>query len=75
MEEVLDVAEVTLVGRIRGRPVSGKSLRQWAESQWLDTPASSFKTNSLVKGWFMASFDSKEALEWVEGKIWPACFL
>lgn len=70
VEGVLEVAEVTLVGRIRGKPVSGKAIRQWAESQWTGTPAASFKSNALVKGWFMASFDSREALEWVEGRNW-----
>lgn len=70
VEDVLDVAEVTLVGRIRGRPVSGKALRMWAEKLWAGTPASSFKSNVLVRGWFMVSFDSKEALEWVEGQNW-----
>lgn len=70
MEDVLDVAEVTLVGRIRGRSVSGKALRMWAEKMWAGTPAASFKSNALVKGWFLVSFDCKEALEWVEGQNW-----
>ena len=70
VEEVLDVAESTLVGRARGRFVSGKFLKQWAESQWLETPARSFKTYTLAKGWFMVRFGSKEAMEWVEERNW-----
>lgn len=58
------------MGRVRGCPVSGKFLQQWAEGHWKETPAKSFKTATMVKGWFMISFDSKAAMEWVEGRNW-----
>lgn len=66
VEDALEVAERTLVGRVRGRYVSGKFLKQWADSQWSKTPTSSFTTATLVKGWLMVKFDCKEAMEWLE---------
>lgn len=71
VEDALKVAESTLVGRFRGRPVLGKYLQHWAEEHWKETPARSFKTVTMAKGWFMISFDNKSAMEWVEERNWP----
>lgn len=70
VEDALEVANFMLVGRVRGRFISGKFLCEWVESQWKNTPANSFRTTTMVKGWFLIKFGNKEALEWVEARNW-----
>lgn len=65
VQEDLMVAECTLVGRIRGRALSGKALNQWAELQWKKSLLNPFRVARLVKGWFMVSFAKKEDADWV----------
>lgn len=70
VEDALEVVECTLVGRARGKSLSGKSLRYWAEQQWKAAPVKNFKVAVLVKGWFMVRFESKEAVNWLAGRNW-----
>lgn len=63
IEDALEVAECTLVGRARRKSYSGQFIKQWAEQQWKTTPVKSFKVSALVKGWFMVRFENKEAAD------------
>lgn len=71
IEEALEAAERTLVGRAGGKNFSAQFIQNWADHQWQAAPGNSFKVSAvLAKGWFMIQFDKKEMAEWVLAKNW-----
>ena len=52
MEEALEMVELTLLGKIRGRnPTLGK-MKEWATKNWAGLQGEGPVINSLAKGWF-----------------------
>jgi len=65
IEESLEVAECTVVGRARGKKFSPGFLQEWGEKNCMVGKERVFEASTLVKGWFMFRFYSKEAANWV----------
>lgn len=70
IEETLEVADCTLVGRARGKKFSSEFLRGWGEQLFVSDRPLSFKAQSLAKGWFLLRFEDKEAAAWVLERNW-----
>lgn len=65
IEEVLEVAESTLVGRVRGKIFSSEFIKSWGKRNWQTDLMRDFRVLTLAKFWFSVHFDSKEAAKWV----------
>lgn len=65
IEEAIEVAESTVVGRARGKVFSIQFIQNWAEQQWQKNLGEAFKVSGLAKDWFMIQFDKKEMVDWV----------
>eukprot|EP00253_Pinus_taeda_P024932 PITA_24932 len=70
IEEALEVAECTLVGRARGKKFTSNFIKAWGEQNWQSDLIRGFEVLTLVKGWFMVRFEHKEAIDWVVEKNW-----
>lgn len=70
IEEALEVAECTLVGRARGKKFTSGFIKAWGEQNWPSDLIKGFEVSTLAKGWFMVRFENKEAADWVVGKNW-----
>lgn len=70
IEETLEVADCTIVGRARGKKFTPADLQSWGEERFNNGSPLRFEARSLVKGWFMLRFEEKAAADWVLGKNW-----
>lgn len=70
IEEALEVAECTVVGRARGKKLSPGFIQEWGEKNWSAGQERVFEASTLVKGWFMLRFKNKEAADWVCSRNW-----
>jgi len=70
IEETLEVADCTIVGRARGKKITPADLQSWGEERFNNGSPLRFEARSLVKGWFMLRFEEKAAADWVLGKNW-----
>lgn len=70
IDEAIEAAESTLVGRALGKNFPAQFIQNWADQQWQGGPGNSFKVLVLAKGWFVIQFDKKEMAEWVLAKNW-----
>lgn len=70
IEEVLEVAKCTLVGRARGKKFSSDYIQSWGKQNWQTNLIREFRVLTLAKGWFSIHFKNKEAAEWVLKRNW-----
>lgn len=65
IEDALEMAECTLVGRARGKNFSSTFIHSWGEHNWQSDLITGFSVSTLAKGWFMVHFEHKEVADWV----------
>lgn len=70
IEETLEVADCTLVGRARGKKFNTDFLKDWGEQNFVSDRPLRFEAQSLAKGWFLFRFEDKEAAAWVLERNW-----
>lgn len=70
IEETLDVADCTIVGRAMGKKFSPDVLQAWGEQRFVNENPLRFEAQCLAKGWFMFRFEEKEAADWVLARNW-----
>lgn len=70
VEEAIEVAECTLVGRARGKKHTTQFIKKWGEQVWQTDLVKEFKVAALAKGWFRVRFENKEAADWVMARNW-----
>jgi len=72
IEEAMEVAESTVVGRARGKFFSVQFIHKSVEQQWKKNVGDAFKVSGLAKGWFMIQFVKKEMVDWVLERNWAS---
>lgn len=70
VDEALEVAKCTLVGRAKGKKHSSQFIKIWGEQKWQTDLVKNFKVSVLAKGWFMVRFGNKEVADWVMERNW-----
>lgn len=70
IEESLEVAESTLVGRARGKKFTSEFIQSWGEQVFVSDNPLRFEAQCLAKGWFMFRFEDKKDAEWVLERNW-----
>ena len=65
IHKVMELTEIMIVGRVRGRKYLAEYITDWAQSMWKDSSGMPVDISILVRGWFSITFERKEQVDWV----------
>lgn len=65
IDGAMEVIEVTLVRRAKGKNYSSNYIIEWASKVWKEAPEPQFEVSTLARGWLMVKFSKGKTLEWV----------
>jgi hypothetical protein len=70
MAHVMDFSVLVVVGNVRGRSFSTKTLKEWATTSWVETVVYVSAVKVLARGWFVFKFMKAKDANWVLQSPW-----